>query len=213
MIRRFPAIYQTLPETSIPWKGPSSEERVPFDTSSIRLCSRHQNSRWWHSYIWWFLVKTCKWNMFFQRVFSRGKQDYLFKIPLISGNFPVECPQRVISAPLRSTTWLEKPLGLFWLFRPSTADIAIRYKTSSITFKHVVEKLERSWATVYTEYCQNKGQKKPAGKNPSREKNLAGNLGRVHGSCSEKPILRRLHGWKVFALIYKTSIPTKDSKL
>ena len=118
-----------------------------------------------------------------------------------------------ISASLRSTTWIEKPLGLFWLFRPSTADITIRYTTSSITFKHVVEKLEQSWATVYTEYCQNRGQKKPAGKNLSREKNSAGNLGRIHGSCSEKPILRRLHGWKDFALIYKTSIPTKDGKL
>ena len=40
-----------------------------------------------------------------------------------------------------------------------------------------------------------------------REKNSAGNLGRIHGSCSEKLILRRLHGWKDFALIYKTSIP------
>ena len=30
----------------LPWKGPSSEECVPFDTSSIRLCVRHQNSRW-----------------------------------------------------------------------------------------------------------------------------------------------------------------------
>ena len=122
-------------------------------------------------------------------------------------------PQRVISAPLRSTTWLEKPLGLFWLFRPCTADITIRYTTSSISFKHAVEKLELSWATVYTECCQNKGQKKTCRKKPIREKNLAGNLGRINGSCSEKPILRRLHGWKVFALIYKTSIPTKDGKL
>ncbi|CAH3178788.1 unnamed protein product [Porites evermanni] len=37
-----------------------------------------------------------------------------------------------------------------------------------------------------------------------KEKNLAANLGRIHGSCSEKPILQRLHGWKDFALIYKT---------
>ena len=34
----------------LPWKGPSSEECVPFDTSSIRLCFRHQNSRWWLRY-------------------------------------------------------------------------------------------------------------------------------------------------------------------
>ena len=46
-----------------------------------------------------------------------------------------------------------------------------------------------------------------------RKKNSAGNLGRIHGSCSEKPILRRLHDWKDFPLIYKTSIPTKDGKL
>ena len=40
---------------------------------------------------------------------------------------------------------LEKPLGLLWLFRPSTAHITIRYTTTSITFKHaVVEKLEQS---------------------------------------------------------------------
>ena len=45
---------------------------------------------------------------------------------------------------------------------------------------------------------------KPAGKNPNRDKNSAGNLGRIHGSCSEEPILRRLHSWKVFALIYLT---------
>ena len=30
---------------------------------------------------------------------------------------------------------LEKPLALFWLFRPSNADVRIRYTTSSITFK------------------------------------------------------------------------------
>ena len=43
-----------------------------------------------------------------------------------------------ISALLRNTTWMEKPLGLFWLFRPSNADITIHYTTSSITFKYVV---------------------------------------------------------------------------
>ena len=26
----------------LPWKGPSSGQRVPFDESSIRLCSRQQ---------------------------------------------------------------------------------------------------------------------------------------------------------------------------
>ena len=54
---------------------------------------------------------------------------------------------------------LEKPLGLLWLFRPSTAHITIRYTTTSVTFKHLVEKLEQSLATVFTEYSQNRGQK------------------------------------------------------
>ena len=34
----------------------------------------------------------------------------------------------------------------------------------------MVDELEQSWTTVHKEYCQNRGQKKPAGKNPSREK-------------------------------------------
>ena len=35
----------------------------------------------------------------------------------------------------------KKPLGLFWLFRPSTAEITKRYTTTSITFKYIVDKL------------------------------------------------------------------------
>ena len=35
----------------------------------------------------------------------------------------------------------EKALGLFWLFWPSTAEITIRYTTTSITFKYMVDKL------------------------------------------------------------------------
>ena len=31
-----------------------------------------------------------------------------------------------------------------------------------------------------------------------KKKNSAGNVGRIHGSCPEKPVLRRLHGWKDF---------------
>ena len=49
-----------------------------------------------------------------------------------------------ISAPLRSTHELEKPSGSLRLFRTSTAHVTIRYTTTSITFKHVVEKLEQS---------------------------------------------------------------------
>lgn len=60
-----------------------------------------------------------------------------------------------ISAPLHSTTWIEKPSSLIQLFWPSTADITIRYTTTSITFKLGVDKLEQSGTTVYTEYCQN----------------------------------------------------------
>ena len=102
---------------------------------------------------------------------------------------------------------LKKPLGLFWLFRPSTADITTRYTT-----------------TYYIQTCGGKtrtelsdslhrilSERRP--EKTRRKKTSAGNLGRIHGSCSEKPILRRLHGWKVFALIYKTCIPTKDGKL
>ena len=58
----------------------------------------------------------------------------------------------------------KKTLDLFWLFPPSTAEIKIRYTTTSITFEYVVDKLEQSWATFYKEYCQNGAQKKSAGK-------------------------------------------------
>ena len=39
-MRRFPF---TKNFEKLPWKGPSSAERVPFDTSSILSCSRQQN--------------------------------------------------------------------------------------------------------------------------------------------------------------------------
>ena len=71
----------------------------------------------------------------------------------------------------------KNPFDLFWLFPPSTAEITIRYTTTSITFEYVVDKLEQSWATFYKEYCQKGGQKKPAGK-----KTLVGKkLGRKSG--------------------------------
>ena len=60
-----------------------------------------------------------------------------------------------------------KTFRFIWLFRPSTADITIRYTTSSNTFKYVVKKLEQSWATVYSEYSQNRGQKKTCRKKTS----------------------------------------------
>ena len=49
-------------------------------------------------------------------------------------------------------------------------------------------------------------------KKRSREKkNPAGTLGRIHCLCFEKPILQRLHGWKVFALIYQTPRKTLNN--
>ena len=83
-----------------------------------------------------------------------------------------------ISAPLRSIHELEKPSGSLRLFRTSTAHVTIRYTTTSITFKHVVEKLDRAerQLTQYTVRTE-------ARKNSDREKNnLAGHLGRIHGS-------------------------------
>ena len=41
--------------------------------------------------------KTCKCNMHFQGKFPTGKQDYLFKIPLIPGNFSVKRTENVCS--------------------------------------------------------------------------------------------------------------------
>ena len=97
-----------------------------------------------------------------------------------------------ISAPPRSTQHEEKPLGLFWQFRPSTSynndtlyynllqDLSIRHKTR--------DRAERQFTQLL---LSDGGQKKPAGKNPVGEKKTsAGNLGRNHGSNSKKPILR-----------------------
>ena len=108
MIGRFPAIYQKRSETSmersIEWR------RVPFDTSSIGLCSRHQNSRWWHSYIWLFLVKTRKWNMFFHREIFNGKtglpfQNSTYSRELSRGTSENVCP---INIPTEFPEFLSK---------------------------------------------------------------------------------------------------------
>ena len=87
----------------LPWKGPSSEERVPFHSSCSRLRSRHQiqdggtvitvNSL--EQVI--TCQKTRKLHMHFHPKVPAGKQDYHFKVPLISGNFPVERPENVCS--------------------------------------------------------------------------------------------------------------------
>ena len=52
--------------------------------------------------------------------------------------------RNIISAPLAVQHESKKQLGLFWLFRPSIAEITIRYITTSITFKYLVDKLEQS---------------------------------------------------------------------
>ena len=83
------SVYGRFPVTKnfrkLPWKGPSSEECVPFDTSSIRLCVRHQNSRrvaqispWISWNCRWLLVKTREWNMLFHWKFSNGKTGLPF---------------------------------------------------------------------------------------------------------------------------------------
>ena len=82
------------------------------------------------------------------------------------------------------------------------------------SFKHMWWKNQNRAERQFTQNTvRTEARKNLPEKNLSKEKNSAGNLGRIHGSCSEKPILRRLHGWKDFALIYKTSIPTKNGKL
>ena len=77
----------------------------------------------------------------------------------------------------------------------------------------MVDELEQSWTTVHKEYCQNRGQKKPAGKNPSKEKTQQEIwVESMAHHCSEKLILRRLHDWKVTAHYYWARIPTKHGK-
>ena len=76
-----------------------------------------------------------------------------------------------ISAPPRRKQHEEKPLGLFWQFRPSTSnyndtlyynllqDLSIRHKTR--------DRAERQFTQLL---LSDGGQKKPAGKNPVGEK-------------------------------------------
>ena len=88
-----------------------------------------------------------------------------------------------ILAPPRSTQHDEKPLGLFWQFRPSTSnnnntlyhnllqDLSIRRKTR--------DRAERQFTQLL---LSDGGQKKPARKKPRGGKKSVGNLGRSHGS-------------------------------
>ena len=85
----------------LPWRGPCSEERVPFETSSILTCSRHQNLRWWPRYRReWPGTGDSSWKLangtfFSTGKFPTGKQRYLYKIPFIPGNFQVERTENV----------------------------------------------------------------------------------------------------------------------
>ena len=80
----------------LPWKGPSSEERVPFDSSSVRLNALVTKFKMvaqistWIAWNWSLHVKTRKGNMHFLRKNSNKKTGLPFKIPLILWNFPVE---------------------------------------------------------------------------------------------------------------------------
>ena len=79
--------------------------------------------------------------------------------------------KNLISAPPRGTQHEEKPLGLFWQFRPSTSnykdtlyynllqDLSIRHKAR--------DRAERQFTQLL---LSDGGQKKPAGKNPVGEK-------------------------------------------
>ena len=65
-----------------------------------------------------------------------------------------------------STTQYNIKKTIRFILAVSAKHWEICYATTSITIKHAVYKLhiEQSWATVYKEYCQNRAQKKPAGK-------------------------------------------------
>ena len=77
-------------------RGPSNEECVPFDTSSILWCSSPkfkmvtQISPWPKPGTGDSLRKLVNGTCFSTGKFPRGKKDYFYKIPLIPGNFSVE---------------------------------------------------------------------------------------------------------------------------
>ena len=119
------SIYQKLSKTSmersIEWRSCSFWHKFhSFMFSSPKFKMAQRSS--WIAWNWWFLlqtptsspglfprshpffegkalgtrlVQTHKWNMLGK--FPTGKQDYLFKIALILGNFPVESLENVCS--------------------------------------------------------------------------------------------------------------------
>ena len=86
-------------------------------------------------------------------------------------------------APLCSTTWIKKPLCLFWLFQ-----LSIKRYSNTVYYKlnTTGTELRDSLQKILSEYWPEKTCRK------KKTVYLAGNLGRIHGSCSEKPILQRL---------------------
>ena len=98
----------------------------------------------------------------------------------------VESPlQYLISAPPRSTQHDEKPLGLFWQFRPSTSNNNNTLYHNLLQYLSIRRKTRDRAERQFTQLLLSDGsQKKPARKKPRGGKKSAGNLGRNHGSNS-----------------------------
>ena len=75
----------------------------------------------------------------------------------------------------------------FGCFGRAPRDITLRYTTTSITFKMWQINQNRTERQFIKNTDRTEARKKPAGKKTHQGKILAGNLGRIHGSCSEKP--------------------------
>ena len=98
------SIYQKLWETSmersIEWRTCSIWHKFHFFMLSSPKFKIATHILPWIAWNRWFLLKTRKWNMHFQWKVS----NYLFKIPLIPGNFSVERTENVcpINIPTRN---------------------------------------------------------------------------------------------------------------
>ena len=84
-----------------------------------------------------------------------------------------------ISAPPRSTQHDEKPLGLFWQFRPSTINNNNTLYHNLLQDLSIVRKTRDRAERQFTQLLLSAGKKTRGG-----EKS-AGNLGRNHGSDSK----------------------------
>ena len=144
---------------------------------------------------------------------EQSHQDQFEKID-ISCSLTFTDLKQYISVPQRSTTWIRKTIR----FIMAVSAEHLTYNNTLYNNLYYIQtcggktRTELSVSlhnTVRIEARKNLPEKTPIGKT----KNSTGNLGRIHGSRTEKPILRRLHGWKIFALVYQTCIPTKHGKL